>query len=144
MRRLTYNLTLCSAVTTAVVMSTLMMAPTSVRAQTAKAPSTQTNKVAPTKTTKAAPARTVLVETGTIAKFDPATALLTISTSKGTEEFSMPAGARVQEGKRRIASASLGSMVGQEIRVRYMEANGHKTAESVSVLPAKKAAAKKS
>src|SRR5215470_8722351 len=87
--------------------------------------------------TKAAtvPAAKAAVHTlsGKIMKFDSTTSTLTISTAKGEEQFVMGPSATFHEGQKAIAASDLSGLVGRRAEVRYTEAAGVRTAESVMV-----------
>jgi hypothetical protein len=69
--------------------------------------------------------------TGTIEKFDANT--LTLKTSSGEEQFTLASSAHVRNGSKSIKADDLSGLTGQRAKVRYTEANGQRTAESVMV-----------
>ena len=73
------------------------------------------------------------VMTGTIARFDSVTNMLTLSTKKGEESFKLGPKATIHEGQKAIASADLHKLTGREVTVHYVESAGLKTAESVMI-----------
>ena len=77
---------------------------------------------------------------GTIEKYDANR--LTLKTSSGDEQFALASSAKVHNGSKIIKADELGSLTGQRAKVHYTEANGQRTAESVMVSSAHKAAAK--
>ena len=82
-------------------------------------------------------AETTLIETGTITRFDTTSGVLTLSTPRGEQQFPIGAKTRVREGWHRIDVATLSSLTGRDVRVRYVENGGQKTVKSVSVSQAK-------
>jgi hypothetical protein len=78
-------------------------------------------------------AATTLIETGTLARFDPASAVLTVSTARGEQRFTIGPKTRVREGWHKIDPIALLGLVGRDIRVRYVESGGRTTVQSVSV-----------
>lgn len=79
---------------------------------------------------------------GTIEKFDANT--LTLKTSSGEEQFTLASSARVRNGSKSIKADDLSSLTGHRAKVRYTEANGQRTAESVMVSSGSHKAAGKS
>jgi hypothetical protein len=75
---------------------------------------------------------------GTLQKVDGQT--LTLRTSKGTEMVTLAPSARILQGSKSMAAADLSGETGSRVKVRYMNANGQKQAQSVTVATAKKAA----
>lgn len=75
---------------------------------------------------------TSLVAKGRLVKFDAASNELTVSTSKGEEQFTLGPSARIHDGSKSVAPANLGDLAGRELSVKYTESNGHKTVESLS------------
>jgi hypothetical protein len=128
MRRLLYNLTAGAAV--------LALAATVSASQTpGPSPSAK-----PAKATAAKPAGKSA--TGKIAKFDDASKTLTITTGKGEESFTLADTATLHEGAKTITTADLGGLAGHTAKIRYTEAGGKMTAESVTVAGGKTASAK--
>jgi hypothetical protein len=68
---------------------------------------------------------------GKVTKYDAATRTLTLSTKKGEESFVLASDAKVMDGAK--AMSDLSSAVGENAKVHYTEANGVKTAQSISV-----------
>lgn len=68
---------------------------------------------------------------GTIEKYDANT--LTLKTASGEEQFTLASSARVRNGSHTIKADQLSGLTGQRAKVRYTEANGQRTAESVMV-----------
>ena len=73
--------------------------------------------------------------TGTFVKFDSATNMLTLSTSKGEETFKLGPKASIREGEKTVAAADLGKYSGHQVTVHYVESAGQKMAESVMLSP---------
>jgi hypothetical protein len=82
-------------------------------------------------------AGTTLIETGTLARFDATAGILTLSTSRGEQQFSIGSKTRIREGWHHIDAAALSGLAGREIRIRYVETGGQRTVKSVSVSGAK-------
>jgi Cu/Ag efflux protein CusF len=80
-----------------------------------------------------------MAATGKIASFDAATKTVTITTAKCDESFVLGDGAKVMHSGKAVTDLS--TLVGHDAKVHYTEANGAKTASSISV--AGMAAAKK-
>jgi|GEM_PF-3755931 len=68
---------------------------------------------------------------GKVTKYDASTRTLTISTKKGEESFVLASDAKVMDGAKSVSDLS--SAVGDNAKVHYTEANGVKTAQSISV-----------
>ncbi|MGE5815699.1 MAG: hypothetical protein ACM36C_14520 [Acidobacteriota bacterium] len=68
---------------------------------------------------------------GTIEKYDAN--MLTLKTSSGEEQFMVASSAHVRDGSKTIKADQLSSLTGQKAKVRYVESNGQRTAESVMV-----------
>lgn len=68
---------------------------------------------------------------GTIEKYDAN--MLTLKTSSGEEQFTVASSAHVRDGSKTIKADQLSSLTGQKAKVRYVESNGQRTAESVMV-----------
>ncbi len=74
---------------------------------------------------------TTLAETGTIARFDPATNQLTLKTSRGDRVFSVAETTTIRRGPAVVPSTELSAAAGQAAKVRYTEHSGVRTASSV-------------
>jgi hypothetical protein len=73
------------------------------------------------------------VMSGTVARFDSVTNMLTLSTKKGEESFKLAPKATIHEGQKAIAAADLNKLTGREVTVHYVESGGQRTAESVMI-----------
>jgi hypothetical protein len=119
-------------------------------AQTAKpAPAKQTTtapKASAAKPAAAKPARATTVRaTGKLATFDAASKMLTLTTPKGSQQFTLTATTKLEEGSKTIDMDALPKLTGRNVTVSYVESGGQKTVQMVRVAgPAKAAAAKKS
>jgi hypothetical protein len=82
--------------------------------------------------TNATPA-TTLVATGKIVQFDATGQALTLSTSKGEQQFTVGPAARLQESSHTITVADLSKLAGHKATVRYKESAGEKSVESIRV-----------
>jgi hypothetical protein len=99
-----------------------------------KSSSTQTTKASSTPSGKAkAASSTTLVASGKIVQFDPASQKLTLSTSKGEEQFTVSPAAHLKEASKTIKADELTKLAGHQATVRYKEAGGEKNVESVHV-----------
>jgi hypothetical protein len=79
------------------------------------------------------PASTTLRMNGTIGKYDVSASLLSVSTSNGTVQLALSSGARIREGWHRIDAQALEKLTGYRAAIRYSEADGVKTVESIHV-----------
>ncbi|HEY7500938.1 MAG TPA: hypothetical protein VH740_20620 [Vicinamibacterales bacterium] len=89
-----------------------------------------------------ASAPTTLAATGKIVSFDPAAQSLTLSTSKGQEQFTLESSTRLRDSSHAIAPADLAGLTGRQATVRYHESSGQKTVVSVRVAGGGKTSAK--
>ena len=79
------------------------------------------------------PVSTTLRMNGTIGKYDVSASLLSVSTSNGMVQLALSSGARIREGWHRIDAQALEKLTGYRAAIRYSEADGVKTVESVHV-----------
>ena len=86
---------------------------------------------------KAAKAKTMTIS-GTLQKVDGQT--LTVQTAKGPEMVMLGSTAQIRRGGKALAASDLGGESGSRVTVRYVENNGQKTAQSVTLATAKTAA----
>jgi hypothetical protein len=63
---------------------------------------------------------------------------ITIQTSKGTEAVMLVSGSRIHRGATTIQVGELPTYAGQKVKVRYVDHNGEKQAESVTLASAAK------
>jgi len=68
---------------------------------------------------------------GTLQKVEGQT--LTVKTEKGTEVLTLAPSAHITHGSSSIAAADLSHQTGSRVKIRYMDSNGQKQAESVTV-----------
>ena len=87
---------------------------------------------------KAAKAKTMTIS-GTLQKVDGQT--LTVQTPKGPEMVMLGSAAQIRRAGKTLPASDLGSASGSRVTVRYVETNGQKTAQSVTLAAAPKAAA---
>lgn len=92
----------------------------------------QTSKSMATAAPKAKPA-TTLAATGKIVQFDAAAQSLTLSTSKGQEQFTLDSSTRLRDASHAIAPADLARLTGHQATVRYHDTSGQKSVVSVRV-----------
>jgi hypothetical protein len=79
------------------------------------------------------PAATTLRMDGTIGKYDVPAAVLSVSTPNGMVRLSLSSGARIRQGWHRIDAQELEKLTGYRAAIRYSEADGIKTVESIHV-----------
>jgi hypothetical protein len=82
----------------------------------------------------ASSAPTTLRVGGTIEKYDASTRMLSLITATGTVQFALAASVRIRRRGRQIDASALEHLSGYRAVVRYSEAHGNKTVESISVL----------
>ena len=68
---------------------------------------------------------------------------LTIQTAKGSEEVMFGSDVKIRRAGKTLSTSDLSAASGSRVTVRYKNDNGHKMAESVTLAPAKAAAAPK-
>jgi hypothetical protein len=71
---------------------------------------------------------------GTIEKYESATRVLSVLTSNGTVRFPLAATSRIRQGWHQIDASLLEKLSGYRADIRYSEAGGRKTVESVHVV----------
>jgi hypothetical protein len=113
-------------------------------AQAAPAPKPAA-KTMEAKAAKKAEKVTMITATGTVSKFDAASHTLTVTTPKGDVAFMVDSTASITANGKKVMASDLPNHVGHKVTVRYTDANGQKTAQSVKVTMAapKTASAKK-
>ena len=84
---------------------------------------------------KAAKAKTMTIS-GTLQKVDGQA--LTVQTPKGPETVTLAANAQIRRAGKTLPASDLGSESGSRVTIRYMENNGQKMAESVTLAAAPK------
>ena len=88
---------------------------------------------------KTAKAKTTTIS-GTLQKVDGQT--LTVQTPKGSETVMLGANAQILRAGKTLSVSDLGGESGSRVTIRYMENNGQKMAQSVTLAAAPKAPAK--
>ena len=78
-------------------------------------------------------AATTLRIGGTIEKYDASARMLSLTTATGTMQFAVAASARIRQRSRQIDASELENLSGYRAVVRYSDAHGNKTVESISV-----------
>ena len=91
-----------------------------------------TTKAAAAKTT-AAPKPKAHSVVGTLDKYDSGANSIVVNTGKGTETLSLSSTSAVRMGAKTMAAADLSSHTGDRVKVRYSEANGQRTVQSVQI-----------
>ena len=76
---------------------------------------------------------TTLAASGKIVQFDATAQSLTLSTSKGEEQFTLDSSTRLRDASHAIAPADLATMTGHQATVRYHDTAGQKSVVSVRV-----------
>jgi hypothetical protein len=71
---------------------------------------------------------------GTIEKYESATRILSVVTASGTVKFPLAATSRIRQGWHQIDASLLEKLSGYKADIRYSEAGGRKTVESVHVV----------
>ena len=79
--------------------------------------------------------------TGTLQRVDGQT--LTIQTAKGAETVMLAPSSQLRQGSKTLAATDLTADTGSRVKVTYIESNGRKMAQSVSVSSAAQPVAKK-
>jgi hypothetical protein len=77
---------------------------------------------------------TTLRVAGLIEKYDASSRMLSLTTSTGTMQFPVASPVRIRLRGRQIDAAALENLSGYRAVVRYSEARGNKTVDSISVL----------
>jgi len=88
---------------------------------------------------KAAKAKTMTIS-GTLQKVDGQT--LTVQTPKGPETVMLGANAQIRRAGKTVTASDLGGESGSRVTIRYIENNGQKMAQSVTLAAAPKTPAK--
>ena len=81
-----------------------------------------------------------LTLSGTLQKVDGQT--LTVQTPKGSETVMLTPAAQIRRAGKTLSASDLGGESGSRVTIRYMENNGQKMAQSVTLAAAPKTAAK--
>jgi len=79
------------------------------------------------------PASTTLSVRGTINNYDASSRTLSLSTSSGTVKFPVSSATRISQAGHKIEAAELRKLTGDRATVRYTDAGGSRTVESVHV-----------
>ena len=104
-----------------------------VAASTYAAPPQATTKKTTTKsaaTTTKPKAHSVV---GTLDKYDSGGNTIVVNTGKGTETLSLSSTSAVRMGAKTMTASDLSSHTGDRVKVRYSEANGQRTVQSVQI-----------
>ena len=72
---------------------------------------------------------------GTLQKVDGG--IMTVQTPKGAESVRLVSGSWIHKGAQRIEPGSLPSYAGQRVKVRYVDRDGEKQAETVTLASAR-------
>jgi hypothetical protein len=71
--------------------------------------------------------------TGTLEKYDAASNTITLKSGANTETLTVGSDTSIRMGASRMSPADLSGHTGQKVKVRYTEANGQRTAQSVQL-----------
>ena len=93
-----------------------------------------------TKSSAAAASRSV---TGTLEKYDATGNTIVVNTGKGTETLTLGSSSSIRMGAARMSASDLTAHSGQKVKVRYSDANGQRTVETLQIEGGAKPAAKK-
>ena len=91
-----------------------------------------TTKTAAAKTTTAPKPKAHSV-VGTLDKYDSGANSIVVNTGKGTETLSLSSTSAVRMGAKTMTASDLSSHTGDRVKVRYAEANGSRTVQSVQI-----------
>jgi hypothetical protein len=111
-------------------------------AVTVSAAPVQATKSTAKTTTKTTTKSTAHSVTGTLEKYDAASNTITLQSGANTETLTVGSDTAIRMGASRMSLADLSGHTGQKVKVRYTEANGQRTAQSVQLeAPARSARA---
>ena len=128
--------------TVPVLITALTLAAVPVFAQTTSQPATR-NSAAASARSKSSPKPTTVRATGKLSTFDASSRMLTLTGSKGDQQFTLADSTRIQQGSKKIDMVTLGKLTGQTATVSYVESSGQRTVQSVRVAAAKRTPVKK-
>jgi hypothetical protein len=83
--------------------------------------------------TAAAPKPKAHSVVGTLDKYDSGANSIVVNTGKGTETLSLSSTSAVRMGAKTMTATDLSSHTGDRVKVRYAEANGQRTVQSVQI-----------
>lgn len=108
------------------------------------AKSTQVSKPAAPKPTTAKPVPPKSMSAvGTLSAYDSASNMVTVTTSKGAQQFSLAAKATIRQGSKKLSTADLAGHSGANVKVRYTESGGQMVASSITITSESKGKPKK-
>ncbi len=111
------------------VVGILALAGTMLAAQAATTHSKQTSATKSSESAKTAKSNAKPTATGTVDKFD--NNVLTVTTKKGAENFTVGTDTVIQEAGKKVDTTAL--KAGEKVTVRYTEANGTMTANRITI-----------
>ncbi|HKT80030.1 MAG TPA: hypothetical protein VJP86_07400 [Vicinamibacterales bacterium] len=124
----------CAAALALAVPSFAQSATAAKPATATTAKQSSTSKPAPAKAASAKPAKaTTMRSNGKLTTFDPASMMLTLSTSKGSQQYTLTSATKIEEGSKTIDGAALSKLTGHEVTVSYSDSGGQKMVQSVHV-----------
>lgn len=107
------------------------------------AKSTQASKQAPAKPAAKPAAPKAISAVGTLTAYDAASNMVTVTTSKGAQQFSLAAKATIRQGSKTLTAADLAGHSGANVKVRYKESGGQTVASSITITSESKGKSKK-
>ena len=128
--------------TSALAVAAVLLAAGSYAAPAQATKAKATTKAAAAKTTTAPKPKAHSI-VGTLDKYDSGANSIVVNTGKGTETLSLSSTSAVRMGAKTMTASDLSSHTGDRVKVRYAEANGSRTVQSVQIegKPAAKPAA---
>ena len=70
---------------------------------------------------------------GTLEKYDASANTIVVNTGKATDTVTLTSDSAIRMGASKMTASDLTAHAGQRVKVRYMESNGQKTAQSVQI-----------
>ncbi|MBI1873729.1 MAG: hypothetical protein HYS05_07560 [Acidobacteria bacterium] len=107
------------------------------------ATSTQASKPAAKPTMAKPVAPKSMSAVGTLSAYDSASNMVTVTTSKGAQQFSLAPTATIRQGSKKLATADLAGHSGANVKVRYTESGGQMVASSITITSESKGKPKK-
>jgi hypothetical protein len=70
---------------------------------------------------------------GKLEKYDPSANSIVVNTGKGTETLTLASDSSIRMGAARLNPADLTAHAGAQVKVRYSEANGQRTVQTIQL-----------
>ena len=70
---------------------------------------------------------------GKLERYDAAANSIVVNTGKGTETLTLASDSSIRMGASRLNPADLTAHAGAQVKVRYAEANGHRTVQTIQI-----------